>query len=668
MDLEDFVSKLDGVRHMPSGVAARCPAHDDHTASLSINAGEHGGVVILCHAGCPTVNVVAALGLSLADLMGAPRLVEEYPYWTPDGSRVAYVVERWSPKDFRTRNLPPPAERILYSAPGIVWAREHGASLFYVEGERDANTLINLGIPATTNVGGAGPGKFLDIYIAQLAGVHVTIVADNDAPGREHARQIATAIKPSAASVALVRPPVGKDVTEFLAAGYQLDALVPLPETDDVGAYRADRIKVRKLGWAWAAYLPLGKITLVEGDPGGGKSLLTLDLAARLTTGAKLPDGSNGAGPWNVVLISAEDDPADTIVPRLMAAGARLDYVHLITHGLTPDLPFELAGGLPAVTRRVMEVGARAVILDPLSAFLGDSTDSHNDHSVRRALQPLKSMAENTGAAVICVRHLNKAPSGTKALYRSSGSIGFIGAARAAYVVAEDPNDADMRIFAPTKTNLTRKPAALRYEIDHTEDGIPFVRWKGSVELSAQMVLDGPERETSETHEESKSRRRLREAAAACLVDLLADGPKTWAELCELAREDGFSERTLVRARTDSNLVKIYGAQGQASTLWARPDRLPNAESDVPVSHFATSPQKGALRLTTHFAGEMEKREPQTLPSVTEPVTEVDRPSDLENAVLACDVCETTNGVSTFPDPWGCIRCVAHNPLTYGGK
>jgi len=674
VELDDFTTRLIGVRHMPSGIAAQCPAHHDQHASLSVNAGEHGGVVVKCHAGCTAESIVGALGLGLSDLMGKPYVVETYQYVTAEGVH-AYLVERWTnPKTFRcVPSLPVPAARVLYNLPAVLWAVGAGQVVYVVEGERDVNTLAGRGVVATTNVGGAG--KWLTHYSDWLTGGHLVIVADNDAPGRDHARAVAAAVKPVAASVALVHAPVGKDVTDFLSAGYDLDRLAPLPDLDDVGSYRADRIRVKGVNWGWGGYVPLGKLSMIEGDPGDGKSLLTIDLAARWSTGATLPDGSNGAGPWPVILVSAEDDMDDTIVPRLMAAGARLDYVHLITHGASPDLPFDLVTGVPALRALAMATGARAIMLDPLSAFLGDGTDSHNDHSVRRALQPLKSLAESTGAAVLVVRHLNKGGQGTKALYRSSGSIGFVGAARASFIVAPDPNDPAMRILACTKTNLARKPSSLRYEITTTEAGIPYVRWKGAAELSAQMVLDGPDRPQSEAQEETRSKKRQRDYAGQFLLNLLADGPKDWKTIVEAGKEDGFSARTLERARADVGLIKESGDRGQSTTCWRSPALLASSSETDSPSHSAIPPKNEALVLGPQKLAEWRNGSPnepirQTIDPVSEPaeIDDGDREAAMFLKDLVCDVCQSEINVSRYGHPWWVIRCEAHDPFDYEGQ
>lgn len=664
MELGDVLSRLDSVRSMPSGNAARCPAHDDNVASLMVREGDHGGVVLKCHAGCAVEDVVKAMGLKMSDLMGLPMLVETYQYTTEDGEPL-YQVERWAnPKTFRGF-LPPPAERVMYALPWVKYARERGLPLYVVEGERDVHTLLALGIPATTNPTGAGPGKWLPHYADQLAGCNVVVVADNDDVGRAHAREIGESLTGKVISLTLTVPRFGKDVTDLVAAGYTLEALEPLPEQEGTGIFRADKVKRRKVEWAWPKYFAKGKLSIVEGDPGDGKSILTLDLASRWSTGAAMPDGANGLKPWQVLLVSAEDDPEDTLRPRLDAAGARLEHVHLVTHGATPDVPFEFNSGLRVLEKAVLRYGVQIVIFDPLMAFIGGDTDTHSDHSVRRALQPLKRFAEATGAAVIVVRHLNKGGSSTKAIYRGGGSIGFVGAARATFVVAQQ--DDGMRVLACVKTNLAKKPPALRYTIESNEDDIPYIKWHGVVSLTAQELLDGPEKEAGSS--EADDRQSAVEDAMEYLEFLLGNGPLSWDEIKNQGKIDGYAEHTLRRARGRAKVLKEYGTTGNRSVTW-RLDGDAQSESISPdaqmPSHLTSNANrtnggangKVGTETTTEGDGQMGSGPVE--------LTDEDREAALDAAPLVCDICATTEGVGRWAKPWWAIRCPDHIPLVMG--
>ena len=662
MEFAEFVSRLVDPQRHQSGVASRCPGHDDRVRSLMSNPGEYGGIVVKCHAGCNTSDIVAAMHLSMADLMGKPYVVDTYDYTDKTGANVLYKVERWAnPKTFRcVPHLPPPAERVLFQWPAIEWARQHGRTIFVVEGEKDVLTLAGHGFPATTNVTGAG--AWLPHYSEVLAGLNVIVVADNDETGRRHARTVAASLKDFAASVSVMHSPYGKDVTDLIDAGYTVDRLMNLPDVEGTPIYTASGVTSRRVSWAWQDYFPMGKVSIIEGDPGDGKSVLTIDLAARWSTGAPMPGQSVGLPPAVVILVSAEDDMEDTIKPRLERAGANLDRVKLVPHGVTPDRAFDFGTDLPGLMKAVHDLGAKVVVFDPLSAFMSEKTDTHNDASVRRALQPLKAMATLTGAAVLVVRHLNKGGTG-KAIYRGGGSIGFIGAARAAYLVAEHPEEPGTKLFACVKNNLAAKPPTLTYKIEVVE-GDPFLVWGEPLDLGAQAILDGPEkRKPAEDDDELTSRRKARQYEREFLLDVVADGPLTWAEIVDAGKQAGFAARTLERARADAGLLKITGAAGQRTTRWGRPLVVTDSEPTSPITPLRQPPES---RSATQMAGGMAEWVGGSDSLLPDGTTEDDRDEQLDALPLVCSICRSTEAVSRFGKPWWVVRCVDHNPRTYG--
>lgn len=654
MELQDLLSRLDNVKALPSGFSARCPAHDDRVSSLMVNAGRNQGIVLHCHAGCATSAVLDAVGLSMSDIQGEPKIIAAYEYVHADGSS-AYIVDRWTnPKTFRVRgHLPQPAERVLYQLPAINWARSAGAMVYIVEGEKDADRLISMGLVATTNVSGAG--NWLPHYSESLVDCHVTIVADNDPSGRSHARQVARRIGQYAATVQMVTPRHGKDVSDLLDAGYTLDDVDALSDGDDVSAYIAANVKTRRVEWAWHGYIPRAKLTIIEGDPGDGKSILTVDLAARWSTGAPMPDGSTTEGPWHVFMVSAEDDMEDTIVPRLIAAGAKLENVTLFPHGQSPDRPFEFATDLAALERRAIEVGAKAIIFDPLTAFLSSGVDTHNDMQVRHALYPLAQLARRTGAAVPVVRHLNKGGQGTKAIYRGNGSIAFTGAARAGFLVTQDPDDDRARLLACVKSNIAHKPPSMRYVIESTAEEIPYIVWRGASDLDAQTALDGMRRNDSEMDDEIAARKRMRKYEIEFLSDILRNGPMTWTEIVEAGKPDGFREHSLRRARADMGLIKVIGEAGNATVRWMLRE-VTSDDSEPPFDHL---PSKiGAQTRALKDVGKWS--------SGASGQSEEDRAQAVEDAPLVCEICQTDIAVARFLGPWWTVRCVDHDPREYG--
>lgn len=655
MDFDSFLGRLDGARPQHGGqFEARCPAHDDRKASLSLREGQHGGVVLTCHAGCGVEDVVAALGLTLADIAGEPFLEATYVY-TDEAGEPLYEVQRWgNPKTFRGR-LPAVAERVPYQLPALAWARARGEVVYVCEGEKDCDRLAQLGVPATTSPSGAG--HWYDHYALYLRDLDVVVVADNDPAGRAHARAVAASVRPHARSLVITAPRYGNDVSELLDLGFTLDLLDPIADVGGLGAINAANVRPRRVQWVWDGYVPEGMVTIFEGDPGDGKSILTVDLVARWTSGAPMPDGLPHGGPYNTVLITAEDAPDMTIAPRLIAAGADRSKVEIITHGGDGGMrPFDVTTDMPELYRLVMEKKIKIVVLDPLMAMIGGTTDSHNDASVRRALFPLFALASDTGCAVIVVRHLNKGSG--RAIYRGGGSIGFVGAARAAYTIGRDADDPNRRIIACVKMNVAREPASLAYLIDSGPVG-PFINWQGVVETTAQGIVDG--HSTSETDDITEFLNRVVENGT----------PMTWREIVRRGHEeDGYTEKQLRSARKRSRLSKIMGSEGNRSVRWGYLEHQLAAEavteSAPPSAHLTPPPLVHDLGPVAKIgqAGPSESSTESNDESSSQ--DEEERRDDEVRALpLACTICQTIEGVHKYFRPYWTVRCRAHSPFTY---
>jgi hypothetical protein len=357
----------------------------------------------------------------------------------------------------------------------------------------------------------------------------------------------------------------------------------------------ASNVHGTQVQWLWPGRVPLGKITVLDGDPGLGKSLVTIDLAARVTRGRVMPDGSPGiAGGGGVVLLSAEDDAADTVRPRLDVAAADVARV-LILHAAPAHDPatgeivpraFVLPRDIDILEAAIQRIEARLVVIDPLMAYLDSSVNSWRDHDVRAALAPLSALAARMGTAVLILRHLNKA-SGGNALYRGGGSIGIIGAARSGLLVAKAPDNPEHeRILAGTKSNLGAPLPSLRYQLvaplkdveGLDEDGIehlrhvPVVEWLGECALSATALLAA-----SAGAEEEVNPGKLKEAVG-WLSEVLADGPQLANELERASRAAGIAERTLRRAAVELKVgkQKVGGGTG-AYSQWSLSPKMPEA-------------------------------------------------------------------------------------------
>ena len=297
---------------------------------------------------------------------------------------------------------------------------------------------------------------------------------------------------------------------------------------------RLEDVRPEAVTWLWPGRLAAGKIALLVGDPGLGKSWITLDLAARISAGRAMPDGGAAVDAGNVVLLSAEDGLADTIRPRLDALGADVARIRHLA-GLRAgerERAVQLAD-TAAIECAIRETDARLLVIDPIAAYVG-STDSHRDADVRGLMAPLAALAERTDVAIHGVMHLAKSTQ-RPAIYRAVGSIAFAAAARLVLAVACDPERDGRRILAPIKSNLAVPPAALAYAL-----GDNRLVWEAEPvsDVDIDALLAGPALDRQERRE-----------AEAWLRDLLAEGPMRSREIYAAARDAALAWRTLERAK-----------------------------------------------------------------------------------------------------------------------
>ncbi len=317
------------------------------------------------------------------------------------------------------------------------------------------------------------------------------------------------------------------------------------PKADIVRTPKTTRISdvaEDKVSWLWPGRIPLGKLTVLDGDPGLGKSTVTLDIAARVTRGLPMPALTKTTLPASaVVLLTAEDGLGDTIRPRLAAAGADLAKV-VAFEGIATEEDQLLPVWMPQHIQHLKEIvvahQARLVLIDPLMAYLPESVNSNNDQSVRQALLPLGEMAQELNVAVIVVRHLNKQP-GRNALYRGGGSIGIVGAARSALLVVKDQDVPTRRFLGVTKSNLCKQPRTLSFELI-SGSGSPTVLWHEETDVEIERLL-APAQEEPESPAEKE--------AVTFLRDRLANGPVSSTVMLAEAKDLGISEKTLRRAK-----------------------------------------------------------------------------------------------------------------------
>jgi putative DNA primase/helicase len=415
------------------------------------------------------------------------------------------------------------------------------------------------------------------------------LLGDNDVAGRKHVRQVAAALLPVAASVRIVEFDDLEDKGDISVwidqGGTQddLECLVELTEPlarpqqapSDEGIFdqSLSEITIKPVTWLWQGRIARGKLVLIAGHPGLGKSHIGLEIAARISAGGAWPDGALTPVIGRVLVMSAEDDPEDTLKPRLLAAGADPDRVRVIhatraldERGALKERGLSLADDIALLAHRVEQLGDVAcIVIDPITAYLGD-VDSHKTAEVRAILRPLAMLAAKYAIAVIAITHLRKNNEGDAVLL-VTGSLAFVAAARAVYFVMRDDKAPQRRLVLPAKNNLWLDTGGFAYAIEATSvEGVATSRlvWEATpLDGTADDELDR-RRRTTRKNEAS------RKMETAFLRTLLANGPVLTEEIKANAKAVGLSWATIRRVAND--LGVITSKQGyQGAWQWELP-------------------------------------------------------------------------------------------------
>lgn len=503
------------------------------------------------------------------------------------GAEVAYVL-RWDKPD-GSKYIRPVSRvaggwtiqaqadpRLLYRLPELAAADV----VWVTEGEKAADALRAIGLTATTSAGGSKAARKTDW--SPLKGIEVVILPDFDEPGEAYARDVIAELElltepPKVRVLRLKGLPKGGDAYDYVEAcrehGMTDDEIVATLErlaTQQAEERRPERkaglivinaheVEPQAVQWLWHARIVARKVNLVIGNAGQGKSFFTLDVASRVSAGTPWPDRRDEPiEPGHVLILSAEDGVADTIVPRLINAKGDLHRVKIIKgiRRLDGDsAPVDMLR-LDADLAKIEELlikpwdpPVRLLIIDPISAYMGKA-DSHNDAEVRAVLEPVSALAERHGLAILAVMHLRKTAS-ERAIHRASGSIAFAAAARSVWLITEDRDDPERRLYLWVKCNVARNPGGLAYRIE--DPGV--VAWEdGTVDVTADEALS----------ERSRDRAQTKELDDACewLQQTLAAGPVKAADMYELGEIEGYNERTIRRAKVTVNAVAFRQATG----------------------------------------------------------------------------------------------------------
>ncbi len=376
----------------------------------------------------------------------------------------------------------------------------------------------------------------------------------------------------------------------------QAKKVIPIADGPSLVTQCFAGIDPEPIDWLWRGRIARGKVTILVGDPGLGKSMLTVDMAARITRGKPWPVDGDKAPIGDVLLLSGEDDPADTIRPRLDAAGADVRRVHLLKgtwdadkDGKLRQRQFSLKRDIPFLSAELDKRRYALVVIDPVSAYL-DGTDSHNNADVRGLLTPLSDVASAHKVAIVCITHFNKGGS-LSALYRTMGSIAFVGQARAVWTVTKDPNDPDgrRRFFVCSKANLAPEPTGLAYCVKPSlaNPEIPLIEWEPEpVDVSIENAM---------YYESEEVRSELQEVRE-WLTDILSEGPVEAKEVRRFAKDDGHAWATVRRAQYALG-VKPRKRDFTGGWVWELPPPKmlkPCASHDEHLEHLRVKPEENA--------------------------------------------------------------------------
>lgn len=439
--------------------------------------------------------------------------------------------------------------------------RSDGKSLFVFEAPIDLMSFIAL-YPKewkTRNylsLGGVG-AKALDGFLSERKDIEtIYICTDSDKAGNDAASRLLKSIPEHMTVIRLI--PCDKDWNEVLMHKdelthskyiYKTVTLREKPEKKAVPMIRMSEVQQTEVDWLWYPYIPFGKLTIIQGNPGEGKTFFAMQLAASCTNRKFLPQ-MEPFEPFNMIFQTAEDGLGDTVKPRLLSAEADLERVLVIDD---TDNPLTLAD--ERIENAIRENNARLVIIDPLQAFLGANVDMNRANEVRPIFRRLAEVAQATNCAIVMIGHLNKA-SGSQSTYRGLGSIDITAVVRSLLFIGKVRTDPTTRVIVHEKSSLAPPGQSLAFSLGD-EKGF---RWIGAYDISAEDLLAGGEGSKTELKQEQ---------AVKLIEEFLSEGRKvSIAEINKEATERGISERTVRLARNSMGDKIACERQGKDWWIW----------------------------------------------------------------------------------------------------
>ena len=403
---------------------------------------------------------------------------------------------------------------------------------------------------------GGVSGKALRQFLSERPDVErVFLCLDADKAGEDACKRLA-ALLPDNVSVTRIQPCM-KDWNDVLVhraeipnRNYFKSIVLKEPsKPETVKIIRMSDVELTPVEWLWKPYLPFGKLSVLQGNPGEGKTYFAMHLAAACTNGKLLPNMER-MEPFNVIYQTAEDGLGDTVKPRLIEAGADLDRVLVID-----DSDVQLTLSDERIEKAIIENNARLVIIDPIQAYLGADVDMNRANEVRPIFMRLGQVAQRTGCAILLIGHLNKA-AGMQSLQRGLGSIDIAAAVRSVMFIGKLKHDPTMRILTHEKSSLAPPGVSLAFSLGD-EGGF---RWVGEYDITADEMLSGiePQRETKT------------QQAKDLICTLLAGGKQVLSEdIDKAALERGIPGRTVRDAKRElGDALKSKIVKGRKKVFW----------------------------------------------------------------------------------------------------
>ena len=403
---------------------------------------------------------------------------------------------------------------------------------------------------------GGVSGKALRQFLSERPDVErVFLCLDSDKAGEDACKRLA-ALLPDSVSVTRIQPCM-KDWNDVLVHRAEISnhnyfksiVLKEPSKPETVNIIRMSDVELTPVEWLWKPYLPFGKLSVLQGNPGEGKTYFAMHLAAACTNGKLLPNMER-MEPFNVIYQTAEDGLGDTVKPRLIEAGADLDRVLVID-----DSDVQLTLSDERIEKAIIENNARLVIIDPIQAYLGADVDMNRANEVRPIFMRLGQVAQRTGCAILLIGHLNKA-AGMQSLQRGLGSIDIAAAVRSVMFIGKLKHDPTMRILTHEKSSLAPPGVSLAFSLGD-EGGF---RWVGEYDIAADEMLSGiePQRETKT------------QQAKDLICALLAGGKQVLSEdIDKAALERGIPGRTVRDAKRElGDALKSKIVEGRKKVFW----------------------------------------------------------------------------------------------------